>query len=114
MSTFGAFYAVAALLAFSLAAAYWQIDRARRHEAMRDRIIRAANEHAEAAREVDDLELLYSLPDYDRAAAVIDEGLSGLFEELGPPPAHDPAWEAGKERLWDAVLDQQDEGGEPR
>ncbi|MGW3144887.1 hypothetical protein ACWDG1_09435 [Streptomyces sp. NPDC001177] len=33
--------------------------------------------------------------------------LSHLFEELGPPPACDPAWDAGLERLWDAVRDEQ-------
>ncbi|MBC2903196.1 hypothetical protein [Streptomyces cupreus] len=42
-------------------------------------------EQAAAAREVDDLELLYS------------------------QPAYDPAWNAGPERLWDAVLDQPEE-----
>lgn len=31
--------------------------------------------------------------------------LEGLFEELGPPPT-DPAWDAGRERLWDAIRDE--------
>ena len=60
------------------------------------------------AREVTDadpLELLYLAPAYDRSSAAIDEGLSNLFEALGPPPAYDPAWAAGLERLWDAVRD---------
>lgn len=59
--------------------------------------------------EADELELLYLARAYDRAAAAIDEGMTQLFEELGPPPAFDPAWEAGRERLWDAVRDNQNQ-----
>lgn len=40
-------------------------------------------EQAETTRQVDELELLYSLP------------------------AYDPAWAAGMERLWDAIRDEQ-------
>lgn len=43
-----------------------------------------------AARELDELELLYSLPAYGEAAAAVEEGLTRLFEELGPPPSPDP------------------------
>lgn len=57
----------------------------------------------------DELELLYLSRAYDRASAAIDEGLTRLFEQLGPPPACDPAWDAGMERLWDAVRDQQNQ-----
>lgn len=62
-----------------------------------------------AAREIDELELLYSLPAYDEAAAAISEGLTGLFEELGPPPSPDPM-EAGRDRLRDAIRNDQTEG----
>lgn len=47
----------------------------------RDRIIREAHQRAVVAHEIDDLELAYNLP------------------------ALDPAWDAGRERLWDAVRD---------
>lgn len=47
----------------------------------RDRLMCEAHERAEAAREIDELELLYDLP------------------------AYDPAWDAGRERLWDAIRD---------
>lgn len=83
MSTLAAALTVAALLGFSLAATVWQIRRAVRHESTRNRLIREAHERAAAARETDGLELLYSLP------------------------AYDPAWDAGRERLWNAVRDGQ-------
>ncbi|MDX3520767.1 hypothetical protein [Streptomyces scabiei] len=44
------------------------------------------HEQAGVAREVDDLELLYGMP------------------------AYDPAWNAGFDRLWDAVRDEQQKG----
>lgn len=81
MSSLAAFAVVVAVLAVSLPAAYWQIRRAQRGESTRDRIVREAHERAESAREAEDLERIYSLPVYD------------------------PAWEAGLERLWDAVRD---------
>lgn len=85
MSTAEAAAIVAAVLLFSLAATYWQIRRAMRHESRRDQFM---HEQAEAAREVDDLELLYSMP------------------------AYDPAWEPGMERLWDAIRDEQAQRGD--
>ncbi len=62
-----------------------------------------------AVREIDELELLYSLPAYDEAAAAIDEGLTHLFEELGPPLSPDPM-DTGRDRLWDAIHDDQNKG----
>lgn len=80
MNTTAAALTVAAVLLVGLPAAYWRIKRA---EAVCDRLIR---ERADAARETDDLELAYSLP------------------------AYDPAWEAGMERLWNAIRDEQTKG----
>jgi hypothetical protein len=54
----------------------------------------------------DPLELLYRSPAYDRAAAAIDEGLSRLFEELGPPPTV----EEGLAELRAAIRDEQQKG----
>lgn len=70
----------------ALAAAHWLVCRLRRAAATRDRLIRETHERADAAREIDPLELAYSLP------------------------AYDPAWDAGRERLWDAVRDNQHKG----
>ncbi|WP_406417949.1 hypothetical protein [Streptomyces sp. NBC_01614] len=75
-----------ALWVLAAAALVWQIRRALRHESMQDQIVRETRERAEAAREVDDLELLYSMP------------------------AFDPAWDAGRERLWNAIRDEQTKG----
>lgn len=66
-----------------LAVAALALFRLRRRpaESTRDRIVREAHERAESGREAEDLERIYALP------------------------AYDPAWEAGLERLWDAVRD---------
>jgi hypothetical protein len=89
MSTLEAALIIAAVLVVGLPVTYVQIRRAQRHDSERDRIIRASLLTPEAAREVDDLELLYSQPAYDKA------------------------WDAGRERLWDAVRDnQQKEAGD--
>lgn len=101
---------VCGLLAFYTLLGVLLVRRERRRPLERDRIICEARERAAAAREVDDLELLYNLPAYNPAAA-IDDGPNELFEQLGPPPASDPAWEAGLERLWDAARDEQN--GDP-
>lgn len=74
---------VVALLAGAVPVTRWQARRARRHDSVRDCIIRQSLLDPDAAREVDDLELLLSLP------------------------AYDPAWDAGRERLWDAARDKQ-------
>lgn len=58
------------------------VRRAREAHAQCDRILAESCPPSVLA-EVDDLELLYSLP------------------------AYDPAWDAGCERLWDAVRDEQ-------
>ncbi len=58
------------------------VTRAVRCESQRDRIIREAHARAATAREVDDLELAYSLT------------------------APDPAWDARRERLWDGIRDE--------
>lgn len=59
--------------------------REQRRPLERDRIVAAAHARATAAHEIDDLELAWSLP------------------------ALDPAWDAGRERLWDAVRDNQNQ-----
>jgi len=110
VSTLEAALVVTAVLLIGLPTAYVQLRRAMRHESERDRIIAASCLSPEAAREVDDLELLYSLPDYDRATAAVDDGLTQIFEQLGPPPAYDPELDAGCERLWDAIRDDQTKG----
>lgn len=73
---------IAGLIGFYalLAVCLWRRERRRPLE--RDQIIAAAVDRA-AARELDQLELLYSLP------------------------AYDPAWDAGCERMWDAIRDEQ-------
>lgn len=91
MSTLEAALVVVAVLAFSLPAAYWQLRRAQRHEAARDRIIRescelpvpaaADNEAGTDCAAADECALIFSLP------------------------AYDPALDAGCERLWDAIRD---------
>lgn len=98
-----------------------QIGHARRAESDKDRIVREArertagmvpaapdNEEGTRLDWADECALIYSMPDYERDAAAVEDGLSRLFEQLGPPPAYDPAWEPGLERLWDAVRDEHD------
>lgn len=79
-TTAAAALTVIAFFVSSVTAAYLLIRRAMRHEARHHQFLR---EQAETTRQVDELELLYSLP------------------------AHDPAWAAGMERLWDAIRDEQ-------
>jgi hypothetical protein len=86
VSTLEAALIVAVVVLVGLPVTYVQIRRAQRHDAARDRIIHASVLSTEGAREVDELELLFSLP------------------------AHDPVWEAGCERLWDAIRDEQQKG----
>ncbi|MFI5687842.1 hypothetical protein [Streptomyces sp. NPDC051636] len=88
MSTATAVLITAAVLAFSLPAAYWQIRRAQRHESVRDRIIRESCEYAGLAAQVDDLELCWDLPAYQRP---------------------DPDLDAGCDRLWDAIRDHRED-----
>lgn len=71
--------AIAAVLV-ALAVAHWTVCRLRRAESHCDRLIREAHGRADAAREIDALELI-------------------------PLPACDPAWDAGLERLWDTTRD---------
>ena len=87
MSTLEAALIVAVVVLVGLPVSYLQIQRAQQADAARDQILHASVLSTEGAREVDELELLYSLPDYD------------------------PAWEsAGCERLWDAIRDEQQKG----
>lgn len=78
---------IAAVILIGLPISIAQVRRARRHDSERDRIIRASLLTPEAAREVDDLELLYSQPAYDKA------------------------WDAGRERLWGAIRDEHNQQG---
>lgn len=80
---------VVMLLAFALSALVWHLRRAARHT---NRILREIHERAETARQVDDLELLYSLPAYEPA---------------------DPELDAGCDRLWDEVRREQQKGETP-
>ncbi|NUS22722.1 MAG: hypothetical protein HOV92_00640 [Streptomyces sp.] len=86
MSTTHAALIVAAVLAVALPAAWWQIRNAQRHQFERDCIIDAAHERAERAAQLDDLELAWSMP------------------------AYDPELNAGCDRLWDAIRDEQQKG----
>jgi hypothetical protein len=86
VSTLNAALIVAAVVLVGLPVTYVQIRRAQRHDAACGLIAHASGLSAEGAREVDELELLYALP------------------------AHDPVWEAGCERLWDAIRDEQQKG----
>lgn len=77
MSTIEAALTVVAVLVVSLAGAYRLIDRAQRRVSSRGRIVREAHQRAEQARVLDPVTLA----------------------------ATDPAWEAGRERMWDAIHD---------
>lgn len=81
MSTLEGFLIIYAVLAVGAPIAYVQIRRAARGESDRDRIVREAHERAAAAGQSDPTVLA-------RAA--------------GPG---DPAWDARRERLWNAVHD---------
>ena len=74
---------VTAIVATYIAIAVRLYRREQQQPLERDRIVREAHQRAQVAHEIDDLELAYSLP------------------------AYDPAWDAGRERLWDAVRDTQ-------
>lgn len=94
----------------------WQVRRALREPSERDRIVREARARTGLADSTpgidtalqDACELIWDLDAYDPAAA-IDEGLTRLFEQLGPPPADDPELEAGCGRLWDAIAEHRKE-----
>ena len=59
----------------------------------------------------DECELLYAQRAYDHATATVHEGLSRLFEQLGPPPSDEAAYdEAGFDRLRAAIRDEQQKG----
>jgi hypothetical protein len=75
-----------AIIAVSLLGTKLLTRGGRRRKSERARLIREARELVAAAREVDELELLYSVP------------------------AYDPALDAGCERLWDAIRDEQQKG----
>ncbi|KOG21769.1 hypothetical protein [Streptomyces viridochromogenes] len=99
MSTLGAALILLAVLGFSLTALFWQIGRARRVESERDRIIREAEQHDVGP---DALRLLQELDAHlDAYAAAVH----GLYEQ--PHISPDPVLAAGRERLWDAVRDNQ-------
>lgn len=86
MSTTAAALTVLVSLTISLGGTYAVLRWAMPAESTRDRLIREAHARAVVAHEIDDLELAYNLP------------------------ALDPAWDAGRERLWDAVRDNQHKG----
>jgi hypothetical protein len=99
VSTTAAFLTVAFTLAFSMAAAYWQIDRAKRADAdrKRDRINRescAANGQHVGPRD-------------PRLPAGIDAALDD-YVALDPDLA--PVFAPGLDRLWQAIRDEQQKG----
>lgn len=105
---------VYAFLAVAVPAAYCRIRKAMNAELERDRIIRDAYNRPgatvwdpaveewvtlppgvlpgpgqlpeEEVAEIRELRLLFEAPAFDRAAAHLADGLTDLFEELGPPP----------------------------
>lgn len=87
MSTATAVLAVLAFLGFLGAAACRQLRAAGRQT---DRIIRETLDGADLAAQVDDLELLWDVPAYQQP---------------------DPDLDAGCDRLWDAIRDEQQQGG---
>ena len=99
MSTTAAALTVVAILAVTVPAAYWQIRRAMRHDAARDRIIRAACA-------------------YDGAVAANDPRLpAGINAHLDDYAALDPdlapVFAPGIDRLRQAIRDEQQEGEQP-
>ena len=84
MSTLSAVLTVAAVLAVSLPAAYWQIRRARAEESTRDRIIRESLERPD--------------PRWGTDVAVQD-----ACELIWSMPEFDPDLDAGCDRLRDAI-----------
>lgn len=98
MSTTAAFLTVAFVLAFSLAAAYWQIGRAKRADAesRRDRIIR------ESCKDNG-----YISPRDPRLPAGINAALDD-YAALDPDLA--PIFAPGLDRLWQAIRDEQQKG----
>jgi hypothetical protein len=85
MSTLAACLTVAAVIGFSLPAAYWQIRRAHSIESERDRIVREAHQRADLAAKIDGLEIAWRLP------------------------AYDPELDAGCDRLRQAIRDHREE-----
>lgn len=86
MSTVFSAIGILALLGFSAVGTWIVLWWALSGPSERDRIVREAHARAELARKTDDIELA-------RAAAVSDA-----------------AWDAGLERLWDAIRDEQQKG----
>lgn len=79
------------------AALAWQVRRALREPSERDRIVCEATAYAVGP------DLLLLLQDLDAHLDAHAAQLAPLYELLGPP---DPSWDAGRERLWDAVRDE--------
>lgn len=104
MSTLEAFLIIAAVLAFSVPAAYWQIGRARRAgDAERARAIEEGSirgSFAPAARPVSETRPGTDLAEQD------------ALELLYSIPAHDPELGAGRARLEQAIDDDRTNQGE--
>ena len=56
---------IAGLLTLALLAGIWQTRRTARRESIRNRLIREAQQGAEATREIDELELIYAMPEFE-------------------------------------------------
>lgn len=95
MSGYTAGAIVACVLAFGLAACCWQIRRAERSLSERDQIIADARNRTG---------LPAAAPDNQPGA---DYEAQDFCELTWAMPAFDPAWDAGRERLWNDVRDTQ-------
>lgn len=98
MSTTAAAVTVLGILVVCLPGAHWVICRLRQAASSRDRLIREARERA-------------GLPP---AAVDNQQGSNHAWADecalIYSLPAYDPAWDAGRERLWDAIRDEQNKG----
>ena len=111
MSTTAAAVTVVVFLVVVLTAAHWVICRLRRAASTRDRLIREAHQRADSYEGPDSLRLLEDLEAHMKAYG---KAVADLYEPVGPSPGPDPMWDAGCERLWDAVRDNQNQQGGPQ
>lgn len=109
MSTFTAGFLVVAFVGAGLSAAYWQLRRAAAEESTRDRLIREARERttvwdAAAEKWVDIPPGAVPGPGQMTVREITE---ADPLELLYRAPAYDAALDAGCDRLWDAVRDEQ-------
>ena len=105
MSTTAAAVTVVLFLVVGLTAAHWVICRLRGAASTRDRLIREAHERADSYEGPDSLRLMQDLDAHLNAYAA---QVTGLYEQ--PAVAPDPVLAAGRDRLRDAIRNDQTEG----